>query len=450
MTKHVNPEEVVLDVQTPRAFVPFVGAQHRYQGISGGRGSGKSHFFAEDQVLEALDQHVRVACVREVQKSIKDSVKQLLEDKIDLTAWRYAGASFTHEGVRIPDTGDRRLHRDFMSNWKVTDTEIIYRPTDSLFIFRGLQNHTAASLKSLEGFNRGLFEEAQTLSQKSLDIATPTFRKKSILRFAWNPRKKKDPVDVLFRTNKNDPDFLWRHINYYDNPFFPEDLRKDMLRDRRRDPDKYAHVWLGKYEQRSEARVFRNWRVARFETPANARFYFGADWGFSQDPTVLVRMFIINKTLYIDYERVKVGVEIDQTPAFFAGPDTRTPPRWAPVAGYTGIPGSLKWPITADSARPETISYLRRRGFKITPAVKGAGSVEEGVTFLQDYDIIIHERCVHTIDEFATYSYKVDDKTDEVLPILEDKKNHVIDSARYALEGTRRGTYSLNSRNVGA
>jgi phage terminase large subunit len=161
-------------------------------------------------------------------------------------------------------------------------------------------------------------------------------------------------------------------------------------------------------------------------------------------------MFIVNKTLYIDYERVKVGVEIDQTPAFFAGPDTqRTPPRWEPVAGYTGIPGALKWPITADSARPETISYLQRRGFRITPAVKGAGSIEEGITFLQDYDIIIHPRCVHTIDEFATYSYKVDPKTDEVLPVLEDKKNHVIDSARYALEGTRRGTYSLNSRNLG-
>lgn len=449
MTKHVNPEEVVLDVQTPRAFMPFVGATQRYQGISGGRGSGKSHFFAEDQVLEALDQHVRVACVREVQKSIKDSVKQLLEDKIELTARRYSGAQFDAEGQAIPETGNRNLYRDFWSNWKVTDTEIVYRPTDSLFIFRGLQNHTAASLKSLEGFNRGLFEEAQTLSQKSIDIATPTFRKKSVLRFAWNPSKKTDPVDLLFRGNKDDPDFLWRHVNFYDNPFFPEDLRKDMLRDRRRDPDKYAHIWLGKYEQRSEARVFRNWRVAKFETPKNARFYFGADWGFSQDPTVLVRMFVINRTLYIDYERVKVGVEIDHTPCFFAGPDTQHPARWTPVPGFTGIPGAHKWPITADSARPETISFLRRRGFKINPAIKGPDSVEEGIEFLKTYDIIIHPRCTHTIDEFSTYSYKVDPKTDEVLPVLADKDNHVIDSARYALEGTRRGTYSLNSRNIG-
>lgn len=450
MTKHTKPEDmVVLDVQTPRAFVPFVGAQERYQGISGGRGSGKSHFFAEDLVLEAIDQHVRVACVREIQKSIKDSVKQLLEDKIELTARRYSGAQFDHRHKAIPETGNKSLYRDFMSNWKITETEIVYRPTDSLYIFRGLQNHTAASIKSLEGFNRGFFEEAQTLSKRSIELATPTFRNDAKLKFAWNPGKKTDEVDKLFRENKSDPDFLWRHVNYYDNPFFPEDLRKDMERDKRRDPDKYAHVWLGKYEQRSEARVFRNWKVAKFETPANARFYFGADWGYAQDPTVLVRMFIINQTLYIDYEVVKVGVEIDHTPAFFAGPDTQTAARWKPVPGYNGIPGALKWPITADSARPETISYLRRRGFSINPAIKGPDSIEEGITFLQTYDIIIHERCKHTIDEFASYSYKIDPKTDEVLPVLADKDNHVIDASRYALEGTRRGTYRLTQRNIG-
>lgn len=423
MNAHVKqPKGQILDVQTPRVFLPFIGARQRYQGISGGRGSGKSHFFAEDLVLEAMSNHVRAACLREVQKSIKDSVKQLIEDKIN------------RHNLPIGPRG-----------WRITDTEITYQPTDSLFIFRGLQNHTASSIKSLEGFNRALVEEAQTISQRSLELATPTFRNDAILRFAWNPDKKKDPVDKLFHENKGDPDFLWRQVNYYDNPWFPEGLRKDMERDKRRDPDKYKHVWLGGYQQKSEARVFKNWRIGRFETPANARFYFGADWGFSIDPTVLVRMWVNNRTIFIDQEVYKVGCEIDHTPALFAGRDTQEPARWAPIPQYKGIPGSLRWPITADGARPETISYMQRHGFNINAAVKGPGSVEDGIEFLKSYDIIVHERCTHTIDELASYSYKQDPKTDEILPVLEDKKNHVIDACRYALEGTRRSTFTLDN-----
>lgn len=405
----------------PRVFLPFVGARNRYQGISGGRGSGKSHFFVDDLVLDTLGRHTRAACLREVQNSIKDSVKQLIEDKIRL--------------YKLPEG---------RHGWVITDREIVYTPTDSLFIFRGLQNHTAASIKSLEGFNHALFEEAQTISARSLELATPTFRTDAIMRFAWNPGKKDDPVDKLFHENADDPAFLWRRVNFYDNPLFPAGLKEDMLRDRRRDPDKYAHVWLGKYEQRSESRVFRNWRIAKFETPASARFMFGGDWGFSVDPTVLVRCFAVNRTVYVDQEVYKVGCDIDDTPALFAGTDTQTPPRWANRFGYKGIEGSMSWPLIVDSARPETISYMRKRGFsRMTPAIKGPGSVEEGIEFLKSYDIIVHPRCVHTIDELSTYAYKVDKKTDEILPQLADENNHVIDSLRYAVENLRRSSYTL-------
>lgn len=343
----------------------------------------------------AADHH-RIVCLREIQNSIKDSVKQLVEDK-------------------IAKLGLQEL-------FQVTDQEII-GPNESLMIFKGLQNHTAMSIKSLEGFSRAFVEEAQTVSQRSLDLLTPTIRSPgSQLSFGWNPVNKTDPVDRMFAENAGDPDFVHVKVTYADNPWFPDELRRDMERDRRRDPDKYAHVWLGEYQQLSEARVFRNWKVEAFETPANARFYFGADWGFSVDPTVLVRCWFKDRTLYVDEEAWQVGCEIDRTPALF-----------------DKIPGSRRWPIKADSANPQSISYMFRHGFQnITASVKGPGSIEEGVEFLKSYDIIVHPRCRHVADELATYSYEVDDKTNEVLPKLADKKNHTIDSLRYAIEGVRR------------
>jgi len=346
-------------------------------------------------VVEATASHIRAACLREVQVSIKDSVKQLIEDKI-----RALGLA----------------HR-----FKMTETEI-RGPNDSLFIFRGLQNHTATSIKSLEGFNRAWVEEAQTISQKSLDITTPTFRAPgSEMRFSWNPFSAGDPIERFFNENQGDPDFVCIKANWSDNPWFPEDLRKDMLRDQARDFDKFLHVWRGEYSRRGERAVFKNWKVEAFDTPEDAVFRFGADWGFSVDPTVLVRAYIVGRTLYVDHEAYAVGCEIDNTPALF-----------------DKVPGSRRWTIRADSARPETVSYMQRKGFRIVPAVKGPGSVEDGIEFLKSYDIVVHPRCLHTIDELTSYSFKVDPKTDEILPVLDDKNNHVIDALRYACEGLRR------------
>jgi phage terminase large subunit len=291
-------------------------------------------------------------------------------------------------------------------------------------IFRGLQNHTATSIKSLERCTRCFVDEAQDLTKRSLDLLTPTIRDPgSELWFCWNPTLPTDAIDRMFRENANDPDFIHVKSNYYDNPWFPDELRKDMERDKRRDPEKYAHIWLGGYQRNSEARVFHNWRVESFETPADVpRFYYGADFGFSVDPTVMVRCWIKGKTLFVDYEAWQVGCEIDDTPKLFADK----------------VPGSRQWPSVADSANPQSISYLKRFGFpKMTSAIKGPGSIEEGVEFLKSYDIVVHPRCKNVVDELTMYSYEVDPKTDEVLPKLADKKNHTIDSLRYATEPLR-------------
>jgi len=135
-----------------------------------------------------------------------------------------------------------------------------------------------------------------------------------------------------------------------------------------------------------------------------------------------VQCAIVGRTLYVAHEAYRVGCEIDFLPDLF-----RT------------IPDAERWPTIADSARPETISYMQRHGFaKMLKAIKGAKSLEEGVQFLQSFDIVVHPRCLHTIDELTSYSYEVDDLTGLVLPKLKDKNNHVIDSLRYACEGARR------------
>jgi phage terminase large subunit len=274
-------------------------------------------------------------------------------------------------------------------------------------------------------------EEAQSLSQTSLDLLRPTIRNPgSELWFTWNPRQANDPVDFLLRGPTPPKDSAVIRVNFTDNPWFPSVLRDEMEYDQRRDPDKYNHVWMGQYLTNSTARVFKNWRIDEFEAPPDAIHRLGADWGFAIDPTTLVRCHIVGRTLYIDYEAYMVGCEIVNTPELFMQ-----------------IPDAEKWPIVADSARPETISHMRKNGFpKIMTAVKGPRSVEEGVEFIKGYDIIVHPRCTHTIDELSLYSYKQDPLTGNILPVLADKKNHMIDALRYACEGARR---SIINRTAG-
>jgi phage terminase large subunit len=309
------------------------------------------------------------------------------------------------------------------SYFEVQDAVIKSKRGDGLILFQGMQNHTADSIKSLEGYDCAWVEESQSLSQNSLDLLRPTIRKPgSELWFTWNPRQATDPVDTLLRGLTPPKDAIILPVNFDDNPWFPDVLRDEMEYDQRRDPDKYMHVWRGEYVRNSETRVFKNWKIEEFTAPPEAIHRLGADWGFAVDPTTLVRCHIVGRTLYVDYEAYMVGCEILSTPDLFMT-----------------VPESEMWPMVADSARPETISHMRRNGFpKIMAAVKGPKSVEDGVEWLKSYNIIVHPRCTHTIDELTLYSYKTDPLTNKILPVLEDKKNHVIDALRYACEGVRR------------
>jgi len=209
----------ILRVSVPRKLKPLLGPK-RYKGAYGGRGGAKSHFFAEQVILRCLMQPTRVVCIREVQNSIKDSVRQLLIDKIEKL------------GVG--------------SDFEVLEAEI-RGPKGSLIVFKGMQSYNASNIKSLEAYDIAWVEEAQTFSQYSLDLLRPTLRKEgSELWFSWNPRYKTDPVDMFFRRSPP-PDAVSVMINWRDNPWFPDVLRREMEHDFTVDPDKADHIWNGAY-----------------------------------------------------------------------------------------------------------------------------------------------------------------------------------------------------------
>lgn len=371
---------------------------HRYKVFYGGRGSGKSWAVAEALIVMADMARLRVLCGREIQASIRDSSYQVLKD----TAYRLGIAG----------------RFDFL------EAEIRSKETGSRFIFKGLSHNQ--SLKSTEGIDIAWVEEAQTVSEASWSVLIPTIRKPgSEIWITFNPLNADDPTTKRFIENPP-PDACVRKVNYDENAYFPDELRKEMEFLKKSDYEAYLHIWEGYPRTISDAQVFKGRYVVE-DFPDDLwkkadRLFFGADFGFANDPNTLVRCFILDGRLYIDYEAYAVGVELDEMPQL-----------------YESVPGSHEWPIKADSARPETISYLANRvnpPFRISAATKWQGSVEDGIAYLKSFEkIVIHPRCKHAADEFRLYSYKVDKTTDEVLPIILDKSNHIIDGLRYALDG---------------
>lgn len=364
----------------------------RYKVFYGGRGGAKSWAFAQALVLLAMQKPLRVLCARELQVSIADSVHKLLADQIEAL-----GLSARFEVTR----------------------QSIRSVNGSEFIFKGLR-HNATEIKSLEGVDICWCEEAQVVSKESWDLLIPTIRKQgSEIWISFNPGRPDDETYKRFVLEPPD-DAVVVKVGWQDNPWFPDTLRREMEYCRRISPDDFRHIWEGEPSVLTEAQVFKGrYVIEPFETPPDTRFFHGADWGFANDPTALVRCFIRDNCLYVDREAYGIGVELDETPQLFDSIET-----------------ARKWAIKADSARPETISFMKKRGFNIAPAKKWSGSVEDGLAVLKSFEkIIVHPRCKHTADEFSLYSYKVDKNNGDILPVLVDKFNHCIDAIRYALDG---------------
>jgi hypothetical protein len=218
-----------IEAAVPAKFEPLFQPK-RYKACYGGRGSSKSHNFATLAIIACISKAARIVCIREVQNTIRDSVRQLLVDKI--------------AGMGVGDMFD------------ILESEIRGK-NGSLIIFRGMKDMNAIGIQSLEGFDIAWCEESQSLSQRSLDVLRPTIRKPgSELWFSWNPRNKRDPVDVFFRGPTKNPDAICVEMNWNDNPFLPNELLQEKNLDYIRDSVKAQHIWGGGYEQIAEGAYY--------------------------------------------------------------------------------------------------------------------------------------------------------------------------------------------------
>ncbi|MDE9565911.1 PBSX family phage terminase large subunit [Xenorhabdus bovienii] len=394
-------------IELPPKLIPVFSGDYRYRGSYGGRGSGKTRTFAKMSAIrgymfaEAGVEGV-ILCGREFMNSLSESSMEEVKQAIKSEPWL---DNYYEMGENYIRTRNRRV-------W---------------YVFAGLR-HNLDSIKSKARILIAWIDEAESVSETAWRKLTPTVREPgSEIWVTWNPEINGSSTDKRFRKTPPDNACI-AEMNYNDNPWFPDVLEQERVNDQERlDGSTYAWIWEGAYLENSDKQVLANKYVIK-EFPDDLwqkadRLLFGADFGFAKDPNTLLRMFILDDCLHVEYEAYGIGVELDHMPAF-----------------YDKIPEVRKWPIKADSARPETISYLRRQGFNVSAAKKWQGSVEDGITYLRGFkQIIIHPRCKETAKEARLYSYKTDRITGEVLPTIEDKHNHCWDGARYGLDGYIKG-----------
>jgi len=402
----------VASIELPPKLIPVFTGEARYRGAFGGRGSAKTRSFALMTAVRAYmfaEAGVSgvILCGREYMNSLEDSSMEEVKQAIRSVPWLDA---YFEIGERFIRTKNRLV-------W---------------YTFAGLR-HNLDSIKSKARILIAWIDEAENVTETAYIKLFPTVRESgSEIWVTWNSETEGSPTDNRFRKSPPEGAKIVE-LNYTDNPWFPDVLEQERQNDRARlDDQTYAWIWDGKYRENSDAQVLSGkYRISEFEAQEGWDGpYYGIDWGFSQDPTTGVKCWINDKTLYVEYDAGKVGLENDD------------------IAPYliARLPGIEQHVIRADSARPETISHVKRRGLpRIEPVEKWSGSVQDGIAHLRSYsEIVIHSRCTKTIHEFRTYSYKVDRMTGDVLTDIVDANNHYIDAIRYSLGPLvrRNGGYS--------
>jgi len=427
-----------MEAKIPAAFA-FLYEPARYKALPGGRVSGKSWAIAHYLVTTAAERPRRILVGRQERTRTTQSIKPLLENTIDMLGYGKRGNGFFD------------CRRDD-----------IVGANGSKFVYHGYGDRPD-SLRGFEGFDCMWSDEAHELAQVTLDTMPPTLRVPgSEMIFSWNRMSIKDPVDNLFFGGRREDypgfpadleldwiskvapaDTLLNFTTYKNNPYLTDESRKEIEDTKRRDYNKYLNIYGGRPVISYDALVFPEWSEGDLdkEIDKDDRPYLGADFGFPS-ATCLIECYVLNRggTLYFSNEAYRRECPIPEIPSLFAGSDVRMPKRWQNPKSNPGI-ASVKqgYPIIADTAAQDKIELLKSSGFKIKAARKGPGSLEEGLEFMKSMEIVVHPtRCPNLKDELAKYSYKTDKLTDEVLPVLQDKHNHLIDAARYALESVRR------------
>lgn len=255
-----------LRIDTARVFIPAL-ERSRYLAIWGGRGSGKSHFAADHLIRRALaapgdygGEGLRAVCIREVQRDLAQSSKALLELKI--------------RSFGLSESDGFKVYRDELA-----------LPGDGIVIFRGMNDFSADSIKSLEAFRLAWWEEAHTASQRSINLLTPTIRTSgSSIWFTWNPNLKSDPVDVMFRGEEKPSDAIIIKADWRDNPWFTKELEQERLDCLRMQPALYDHIWEGGYATITEGAYYAQ-DIAKARQDGRIGFV-------SPDPLMTYRCFV--------------------------------------------------------------------------------------------------------------------------------------------------------------
>lgn len=382
---------------------PFAITAQRYKVAYGGRGSSKSWTIARILLLKAMQSPLRILCTREIQDSIKDSVHKLLRDQIDLLEL---------QGFTVQNDSIKHIN-------------------GSEFLFKGLYTNLS-KIKSFEGVDICWIEEAESISAMSWEILDPTIRKpKSEVWISFNPRYEDDVIYKNFVIKTPDNAIVIK-VNWQDNKYFPIELEKQKDHMAKVDPDLYLHIWEGELKKNTSEQIFNNkWSIENFQS-ISEHYYFGSDWGFSQDPNTVNRCYVGthkgwgDNCLFLDYEVNDRPYDEDKKKT--SSDITELPKLWDKV------PLIRKNIVQCDSARPETISHMKAQGFRAVSVSKWGGSIEDGIEFMRGFDrIIIHPRCKNTILEFKKYKYKVDSKSGQITSKIIDKFNHHMDAIRYSI-----------------
>lgn len=397
------------EIQLPPKLIPVFSGPARYRGAKGGRGSAKTRSFA---LMTAVRAYMFaqagvsgvILCGREYMNSLEDSSMEEVKQAIRSVPWLDAYFDIGEKFIR---TRNRRVS----------------------YTFTGLR-HNLDSIKSKARVLIAWIDEAENVSEIAYQKLLPTVRENdSEVWLTWNPELDGSPTDLRFVKNPP-PNSKIVELNYTDNPWFPDVLEQERRNDRERlDDQTYAWIWDGAYRENSEAQILAGkYRVAEFDPAAGWDGpYFGLDWGFSQDPTAGLKLWVHDHRLWVEYEAGKIGLENDDIAEFM----------------IARLPGIEQHVTRADSARPETISHVKSKGRdgqranlpRLQGVEKWKGSVEDGIAHLRSYkEIVIHPRCVQTLREARLYSYKVDRLTGDVLTDIVDANNHYMDATRYALQ----------------
>jgi phage terminase large subunit len=389
-----------LTLNVPRKVAENFNYPATYRVFKGGRGSAKTRSLASMACLYVMRMAIEgkegvFLCGREHLNSLDESSLSEIKAAISEDA---QFSAFFDVGEKYVRTRCRRID----------------------FAFAGLR-HNLDSLKSKARILGAWIDEGESVSEVAWRKLLPTVREEGAeIWISYNPESPDSATHKRF-VETPPTNCIVTTINWRDNPWFPQVLNQQRLDDQRLRPDIYEHVWEGSFLTLTDAQVFAGKFAIEEFSPLDTWDgpYQGVDFGFAQDPTTAVQCYIHDKQLMVHKEAGKVGLELDATGQFITDR----------IASFD------KHAARADSARPESISYLRRHGLpRIESVKKWPGSVEDGVSFIKSFErVVIHPDCTETAREFRLYSYKVDRLSGDIKPIIVDANNHYIDAIRYAL-----------------